>query len=256
MDKVVNNYAPARPNVKTMEELLNEVHDVNFVFPLKELDSGKVRLVPFIPSVHMPLLVTRPAAHPELFHHTAYGPLDDLPSSLQMYEVFIRSNPGGIWYAVLDLTREDLDKPELGGAFAGTIGLWEASREQNQAELACVVYLPEFQKTHVGTHSAGLLLHWLLDSPTQGGLGLRRVQWRANELNAKSIQAAERLGFKREGTLRWHMVLSEGKEGLDPPTEPDGLTGPGRHSALLSLCWEDWQEGGRERIEMLMNRAG
>ena len=59
----------------------------------------------------------------------------------------------------------------------------------------------------------GLVLHRVLDSPAQGGLGLRRCQWFTNSLNVKSQAAALRLGFTHEGTLRNHRVLPLGKEG-------------------------------------------
>jgi hypothetical protein len=28
----------------------------------------------------------------------------------------------------------------------------------------------------------------------------------------------------------------------------------GRDTALLSLCWDDWESGGRERIQRVMER--
>lgn len=28
----------------------------------------------------------------------------------------------------------------------------------------------------------------------------------------------------------------------------------GRHSAMLSVCWDDWIDGGRELVERLMRR--
>ncbi|EJU01773.1 hypothetical protein DACRYDRAFT_22170 [Dacryopinax primogenitus] len=257
MVTVVNNYAPPTKDVKTTEELLNPpegVHDMNFVLPVKELDSGKVRLVPFIPTVHMPLLMTRSAAHPELFKYVGYGPLTDLVSSLHIYDRLIASDPSSTWFAVFDLTRPDKEDASLPGAFAGVTGLLAASAAQSQAEIGYVLYLPEFQRTHVGTHATGLLMHYLLDSPSLGGLGLRRAQWKANALNTRSVEAAKRLGFRDEGVSRWHIVLPEGKEGLDRPDEGDGARGKGRHTAMLSVCWDDWKEGVREKVDALMSR--
>ncbi len=43
---------------------------------------------------------------------------------------------------------------------------------------------------------------------------LDTVQWMANSENVRSIQAAERLGFRVEGTVRWHYVLPEGERGV------------------------------------------
>jgi len=57
-------------------------------------------------------------------------------------------------------------------------------------------------------------MHRMLDLPADGGLGLRRCQWRTTTLNKKSEAAALRLGFKEEGVLRAQWVLPEGKEGV------------------------------------------
>lgn len=67
------------------------------------------------------------------------------------------------------------------------------------------------QRSHVLTHACGLLMGYILDSTEQGGLGLRRCQWKANSLNKKSHAAALRLGFEYEGTMRAWIVTPEGK---------------------------------------------
>ena len=90
------------------------------------------------------------------------------------------------------------------------------------------------------------------------------MQWQANVDNIPSVNAAKRLGFKLEGVIRWQKVLpfgkrgDEGGEGLELPTEGwDGerAWGPGRHTAMLSLCWDDWARGGRELVDGLCNRG-
>ena len=83
-----------------------------------------------------------------------------------------------------------------------------ASSLDSTAELGWIVILPEFQRTHVLTHAAGALMHRILDSTAEGGLGLRRCQWFTNSLHVKSQAAATRLGFIHEGTLRAHRVLA------------------------------------------------
>ena len=111
--------------------------------------------------------------------------------------------------------------------------------------------IPPFQRTLVGTHANGLLMKYALTPAKEGGLGLRRLQWCANADNKKSVGAAQRLGFKMEGILRWHRVLPEGKPG--PWAEVDEK-GPGRHTAFLSLCWDDWRNGDKEHVRTLMER--
>ena len=130
--------------------------------------------------------------------------------------------------------------------------------------------LPAFQRTHVTGNAIGLLLHYCLELPASSvgskdapnqpfgpGLGLRRVQWTSNAENSKSRRAAERMGFRFEGTLRWIMVLEEGKLGPAPSEERAKLCkGPGRHSHMLSICWDDWElEGVREHVQNVMTKV-
>lgn len=116
--------------------------------------------------------------------------------------------------------------------------------------------LPRFQRSHVTTHACVLLMRYLFDD-----LGLRRAQWFAHARNEPSIRAGERLGFKREGLLRWERVLQTGKEGETLPewaveSEKQAGRGDGRHSCVLGLAWDDWfaKGGVKERTDALMAR--
>lgn len=159
-------------------------------------------------------------------------------------------------FAVKDKTRITPGSPaEQEGintkeTFAGVMSLLNTSADHRRSEIGHIVILKPFQRTHVLTNAAGLLLHYCLDSPEQGGLGIRRVQWIANHRNLPSVNAAKRLGFQWEGVLRWWAVLPEGKITEDKPREDD--KGGARHSACLSFCWDDWVRGGRESVDSKM----
>jgi RimJ/RimL family protein N-acetyltransferase len=131
----------------------------------------------------------------------------------------------------------------------------EISRQLTNPILKITI-LPPFQRSYVNTNAVGLLLHYLLDNPSQGGLGLRRAVWQANADNAKSIAAATRLGWHFEGIARWQRVLPKGKMGLEVrQREEDVRWGLGRSTAVLSMCWDDWVEGGkREFVRGLMDK--
>lgn len=146
------------------------------------------------------------------------------------------------------------------------IGLLNASPENLSFEVGHLTILPAFQRTHVSSNAVGLLLHWALDLPStganhtsvSGGLGLRRVCWSANTQNTRSIALAERLGLKLEAIMRWERVLpaervafakKELREG-DPRRES-----PGRDTARLAICWDDWVNGGRVRVDKVMQRV-
>ena len=72
-------------------------------------------------------------------------------------------------------------------------------------------------------------------------------------MNRPSVAAAERMGMRMEGTLRWNFVLPEGKEGNASRVD-DPYKGVGRDSVLLSLCWDDWENGSREKVREIMAR--
>ena len=105
--------------------------------------------------------------------------------------------------------------------------------------------LPPFQRTHVTTHGVGLLLAWCFDE-----LKLRRVQWQTNVENDKSWRAAEKLGFTKEGVIRWQRVLPPGKmHGAVPPGNGDPKPEwGGRHTMLLAMCWDDWEDGVKAKV--------
>lgn len=115
--------------------------------------------------------------------------------------------------------------------------------------------LPRFQRTFVATNANGLAISYLLDPPPRG-LALRRVQWQANAANERSVNAAKRLGFEFEGVVRWQRVLPSGKphNGVPENELPEVMgkkMGPGRHTALLAICWDEW-EAKRDRLWALM----
>ena len=85
---------------------------------------------------------------------------------------------------------------------------------------------------------------------------MRRVQWQAHADNKPSVRAAERLGFKMEGIIRWDRILRTDKAGETPAPERAFVNpGIGRHCARLAICWDDWDlEGGREHVQAQMDR--
>lgn len=163
-------------------------------------------------------------------------------------------------FAVYDKTRCSADTTGIDeglGALAGLIGLVKTSMMNLSTEIGPVLILPSFQRTHVTSNAIGLMLRYILDPPSQAGLGLRRVVWQANSNNLPSIKAAERLGFKHEGVARWAFVLPEGKRignGLERRTEDPKRKNLGRDSVMLSICWDEWEDGGRRLVDTVIAR--
>ncbi|KAH7886583.1 acyl-CoA N-acyltransferase [Phlebopus sp. FC_14] len=237
-------------------------HDANFCFPVRELENERVKLTPFIPSQHAELFFQGSAAHPELYQFVPIGPYSSAEEfTKELIQGRIAPNPGMVLYAIIDKTRSPSpDASPSPADFAGVIGYMNTSPVNLSTEIGFVIILPLFQRTHVTTNASGLLLQYALNSPSAlvPGLGLRRAQWQANEANSASINLAERMGFRREGILRWDRVVAGGRGKIgDTVTLREGDPKPdtlGSHSVMLAMCWDDWEEGGRERVLRLLDR--
>jgi RimJ/RimL family protein N-acetyltransferase len=81
---------------------------------------------------------------------------------------------------------------------------------------------PEVQRTGVNTECKYLLLRHAFET-----LKMIRVQFKTDSRNLKSQQAIERIGGKREGVLRNHMILHDGYI---------------RHSVYFSIIDSEWPD--------------
>lgn len=167
-------------------------------------------------------------------------------------EVLAAIAEGMFFYAVYD--KKLHSEPTI----AGMLGFLNSSVANLCTEIGYVLMLPEFHRTHVTTNAVGLLLHYCLDLPEAGGLGLRRVQWQTSSNNQKSVNAAKRLGFHWEGIQRWQKVWPGAKDkfpasnGIKVRDGDPRRENPGRDTAVLSMCWDDWEEGGRDKVDEMM----
>ncbi|CAE6513793.1 unnamed protein product [Rhizoctonia solani] len=293
MIEVVNNYVSPPPKGPVILPDPNAPYDLNFRFPVRELESDRLKLVPFVPSIHgqaffeglkpHPELVqylpwnpfntlhefeihfeerirsdpswcVYAAPHPELVQYLPWNPFNTLHEFEIHFEERIRSDPSWCVYAALDKSKLVPDQVETAHALAGTIGYLRASPELSSVEIGYVIVLPSYQRTFVSTHAIGLLLDYALQQPSDGGLGLRRVQWQAHADNMASVRAAQRMGMKMEGILRWERTIPIDKDNGIKPRDDDVLQLKGRHSAMLAMCWDDWENQGREHVQKLMAR--
>ncbi|KAH9922667.1 acyl-CoA N-acyltransferase [Fomitopsis serialis] len=254
-----NLYQPPQPPpAPTESELYGaDPYDINYVFPLdlQLLQNDRVRLTPFVPRAHGALLWDAVGpTFPDLFR---YYPIlfTTLEQNLAFFERAYRSNPECVLFAILDKATPDDSHPELGGgSFAGLIGLIRTSRAQLTTEIGYAVIFPEFQRKKIASNATAILLKYCLELPTASppGLGLRRVQWGAHSDNVASIRVATKLGFKMEGTHRWAYIRKD-RMG-HTPRKGDPCPGQGGFDiAILSMCCDDWEAGGRELTQMCID---
>ncbi|KAL1714992.1 acyl-CoA N-acyltransferase [Schizophyllum commune] len=216
----------------------------NFCFPLPEsIENDKVKLVPFDPSIHADAFVAGSKDHPWLFDHLIYGPWQtpaDMAS--QWFEPTIHANPAVVLFAVLD-------KLSPNTPLAGIMAYLNTSAPNLVTEIGYITTLPAFQRTHVSSNAVVVLMKYALDLPP-AGLGLRRLEWRANSLNTKSIALAMRMGYQLDGVLRWDRVYPGDKKGNGRKVREDDVKPGtvGRDTALLSVCWDDWLNGVRDVV--------
>ena len=85
------------------------------------------------------------------------------------------------------------------------------------------------------------------------------MQWQANSVNVVSRKVAERMGFVLEGVIRWDRVFRDGVRkgkvgngrGVPSGAEEGDL---GRDTANYGYSWEEWGNGGREKVIGVMER--
>jgi len=175
----------------------------------------------------------------------------------EVYDKSIRSDPGECFYAVIDKTHANGGERST-GKYAGIIALSATSTTNTSTELGALIF-PDFHRTHVASNAIGLLLLWTLDPPSRGGLGLRRVEWKCHAENLASRRVAERMTFEFEGIARWQRVFPGGKVSLriDELERRSGTTGekPGRHTAMYSIVWDEWDDDKRAKVVAQMERT-
>ncbi|WVQ77251.1 hypothetical protein IAR50_006934 [Cryptococcus sp. DSM 104548] len=231
-------------------------YDFNYVFPVNLLMSDRVELRPMVPSLHAELHLKGISKYPELFKWIPAFPAQTLEEALVFIEEHWRQPSGNLSYAIFTEPPGSTIKVEPKDyVYAGSIAITNSSYEQMSAEIGYVAVLSPFHRTHVHTHATGLLLHYILDHPSQGGLGLRRCQWLANSLNEPSQKAALRMGFVFEGVQRCKRVLPRGKVGARQGRRDVRMEEcDARDDWVSGITWYEWEERGKEAVDALMAR--
>ena len=117
------------------------------------------------------------------------------------------------------------------GRVAGATRYLNIMPKDRGLEIGGTWYGPEFQRTYVNTECKYLLLRHAFET-----LGCIRVQLKTDLRNERSQRAIERIGAVKEGVLRNHMIL------------PDGRI---RHSVFYSILDTEWPQVKRHLQGML-----
>ncbi|KZT20146.1 hypothetical protein NEOLEDRAFT_1165147 [Neolentinus lepideus HHB14362 ss-1] len=197
-------------------------YNPNFTYPIlpQILENSKIQLTPFVPALHAQTYWAQasPLSHPELYDYLPWNftSLDDFLAILEK----IRQDPMWILFAILDKTKN-------GSPLAEIIGVIHCEPHNQVAEIGATL------RSHVASNAIGLIMRYCLDLPKASppGLGLRRVIWTTSPENVASMKAVEKMGMKR----------------------PDD-SGPSVEIVQYAICWDDWEDGGREIVTKVMDR--
>lgn len=119
------------------------------------------------------------------------------------------------------------------GRVAGATRYLNIVPQDRGLEIGGTWYGPEFQRTSVNTECKYLLLRHAFET-----LGCIRVQLKTDLRNERSQRAIERIGAVREGVLRNHMILPDGRY---------------RHSVFYSILDTEWPDV-KNRLETMLVR--
>ena len=112
--------------------------------------------------------------------------------------------------------------------YAGSTRFYDIQLQFQTLQLGYTWYGTEFQGTHVNPNSKQLLLEYAFET-----LHMERVEFRADNRNARSIKAMKNLGCIEEGILRNHL-----------PT----IDGGRRDSIILSILKAEWENGVKKNL--------
>lgn len=119
------------------------------------------------------------------------------------------------------------------GRVAGATRYLNIMPKDRGLEIGGTWYGPEFQRTVINTECKYLLLQHAFET-----LGCIRVQLKTDQRNERSQKAIERIGAVREGVLRNHMILPDGRY---------------RHSVFYSILDTEWPQV-KDRLEQMLER--
>jgi RimJ/RimL family protein N-acetyltransferase len=116
-----------------------------------------------------------------------YGPFAS-PEDIAVWIRSVEESEDPMFFAIVDLASQRA---------TGWASYLRIDPAMGSIEVGHLAYSPALQRTPAGTEAMYLMMRRAFDE-----LGYRRYEWKCNSLNAPSWNAAERLGFRYEGTFR------------------------------------------------------
>ncbi|SNS18939.1 GNAT family N-acetyltransferase [Pseudomonas segetis] len=164
--------------------------------PQRSVLSGRfVHLEPLQASQHGDDLwhaLQGPESDPKLWDYLAVGPFPERAA----FDAWLHANQASsdpLFYSVIDNASQRA---------VGLLSYLRINPEDGTIEIGHISFGKVMQRSPSSTETL-----WLLANQAMTDLGYRRLEWKCNAQNARSMRAAERLGFVHEGIFRQHMVV-------------------------------------------------
>lgn len=127
----------------------------------------------------------------EVWDYLGYGPFADL-AAYRAWQDQAAAGSDPAFHALRDAAT---------GRVGGVASFMRIDRPNGVIEIGHIQIAPTMQRTPAASEAIMLMIRWAFEA------GYRRVEWKCNALNAPSMRAAERYGFRYEGTFRNHMIV-------------------------------------------------
>ncbi|MFO1122456.1 MAG: GNAT family protein [Hyphomicrobiales bacterium] len=130
--------------------------------------------------------------HGHVWTYMAYGPWQDLADFTEWLKA--REASRDPWFYTI-VRRED-------GKPCGMSAFMRCDAANGVLEIGNIWMAPGLQRTREATEAIFLMIRHAFDD-----LGVRRLEWKCDALNAPSRKAADRFGFAFEGVFLQHMII-------------------------------------------------
>ncbi len=190
------------------------------------LENDIVKLRPLVPS-DIEFLKPFSINEPTLWDYSL-TPANGIENLQSYLEAAFRDKAAGTAYPFIVY-----DKRKQ--CYAGSTRFYDYNQTHNTVQLGYTWYGKDFQGTGLNKHCKYLLLSFAFEE-----LGLDRVEFRADHLNARSIAAMKSIGCIEEGILRSNCTSVSGR----------------RNSIILSILKDEWFDSVKSMLDKKCKLAG
>jgi RimJ/RimL family protein N-acetyltransferase len=169
------------------------------------------------------------------------------------YGPFLEEQAFALWLAEKEKSRDPWFYALVprGAEAAGMASFLRADPANGVIEIGNIWLAPALQKTRAATEAIFLLMRHAFEE-----LGVRRLEWKCDALNAPSRRAADRFGFTFEGVFRQHMVIKGRNRDTAWYAITDAEWPEIRHAFEGWLAPENFSSDGTEKAKLRVPGAG